>query len=487
MVKSFLSGIYLLLLVSCTVGPDYKHPDIVTDEQLQKTLNLRPSNKQISLYWYKEFNDPILNNLIEKGLKQSTDIKIAIEKLHQARQNLRINNTKYLPTFDASGTYYYLKDSRIYTGEPLSTDYFQLGLDSIWEIDIWGGGRRLNEQYKALFAAASANLQNVQLALTAEITSTYIQLRHVQEQLQIARKNEVLQKSLYELIKQKYDAGLADDTTYNQAQYLLSSTRETIPQLEASENTLQNSLSVLTSTLPDTKDSQFIYPKTNIIKEPLRYNISKLYEIPVDVIRNRPDIRILEYQLMAQNAAVGQAISNMFPNVNLSAFWGYQSKNISSLIGGGSNTYNYSPTINLPIFHWGALVNNVKLQKSFAREDLQQYKQGVLEAISEIKDAAYNIEKEYQRNQETQKALAAQQEVADISTIKYKNGLIEFSEVLTAQQNLLNAQNTYIESNANLYNYITGFYKAIGGGYTINNIPDIRKAEQDVGGVFCKG
>lgn len=487
MSKTLLFGTCLLLLTSCSVGPDYRRPHFYTDEQLQKSLNIKPTTGKISLYWYRDFNDTVLNGLIEDGLRQSTDVKIAIEKMRQARQNLRINKVKYLPTLDAAGSYYYLKDSRAYTGEPLSTDYYQLGLDAVWEIDIWGGGRRLTEQSKALFAATSAGLQNVQLALTAEIASTYVRLRQAQEQLYIARKNEAIQSSLYDLVKQKHDAGLADDITYNQARYLLTTTRETIPQLEAEVNTLQNSLATLTSRLPGEINDRLSYAKDNLVKEPLRYDTSRLYTLPVGVIRNRPDIRVLEYELMAQNAAVGRAIADLFPDVSLSAFWGYQSKNLSSLIGGGSNTYNYSPAIRLPIFHWGALVNNVELQKSLTRESALQYKQGILNASAEIKNAADNVEKEYQRNREAKKALDSQQEVADLTNMKYKNGLIDFSEVLTAQQDLLNAQNSHIESNANVYAYIISFYKAVGGGYDISGIPDIRKAGQGAAGALCKG
>lgn len=487
MSKKLLFGTCLLLLASCSVGPDYRRPDFYSDARLQKSLNLKPGADKVSLYWYRDFNDPVLNSLIDDGLRQSTDVKIAIEKMRQARQNLRINSVKYLPTVDASGSYYYLKDSRAYTGEPLSTDYFQLGLDAAWEIDIWGGGRRLTEQSKALFAATSANLQNVQLALTAEIASTYVQLRQAQEQLHNARRNEALQSSLYDLVKRKYEAGLTDDISYNQASYLLSSTRETIPQLEASVNTLQNSLATLTSKLPGEINDRLAAGETNLVRQPLRYDTSRLYQLPVGVIRNRPDIRALEYQLMAQNAAVGQAIAELFPNVSLSAFWGYQSKNMSSLIGGGSNTYNYSPAVKLPIFHWGALVNNVELQKSLTRENALQYKQGILNAASEIKNAADNVEKEYRRNRETEKSLASQQEVADLTNAKYQNGLVDFSEVLTAQQNLLNAQNSRIESNADIYNYIISFYKAVGGGYDISSIPDTRKAGRGAAGALCKG
>lgn len=246
-------------------------------------------------------------------------------------------------------------------------------------------------------------------------------------------------------------------------------------------------MATLTSKLPGEINDRLAAGETNLVRQPLRYDTSRLYQLPVGVIRNRPDIRALEYQLMAQNAAVGQAIAELFPNVSLSAFWGYQSKNMSSLIGGGSNTYNYSPAVKLPVFHWGALVNNVELQKSLTRENALQYKQGILNAASEIKNAADNVEKEYRRNRETEKSLVSQQEVADLTNAKYQNGLVDFSEVLTAQQNLLNAQNSRIESNADIYNYIISFYKAVGGGYDISSIPDTRKAGRDAAGALCKG
>ena len=487
MIKKILEVISLLLIFSCSVGPDYQPPHFFSNERIRKSLHQQSTGKKISLFWYRDFNDSVLNKLIEDGLKQSADVDIAVEKLRQARQNLRINKVKYLPTADAAGKYYYLKDSRAYSGTPLSTDYYELGLDAAWEIDIRGGGRRLTEQSKALFAAASADLQNVKLSLTAEIASVYVNLRQTQEQIQIARKNESLQSALYNLTKQKYNAGLSDDISLQQAQYLLTTTRETIPQLEAAAAALRNSLATLTAHLPGEIDSILDYRETGLVTQPLNYDLSRLYKLPVGVIRNRPDIRALEYNLMAQNAAVGQAIAKLFPNVSLSAFWGYQSKNLSSLIGSGSNTYNYAPGLNLPIFHWGALVNNVRLQKSLTRQSMLQYKQGILDAAAEIRNAAVNVENEYKRNREAQQALQAQQEVADLTGRKYQNGLAAFDEVLSAQQNLLQAQNAHLASNANIYTYLISFYKAVGGGYIVNDIPDNQTAASDAAGALCKG
>lgn len=450
---------------SCTVGPDYKRPQFFPDTDIAYSLQLSGKEKQVNKEWYKDFNDVFLNTLIARGLQNSPDIKIAIEKLRQSRQSLRINSVQNLPTINADGNYNYAKNS-IAEGIRGSTDYYQVGLDASWELDIWGGGRRLTESSLAMLRSASANLDNVKLSLTAEIADNYFKLRQAQEQLRIAKNTLTLQQDLKELVKDKYKAGLADSIALNQAEYLVQTTAMQIPELESTIESYQNSLSILLGQLPGQLQALLDNPVSNPVADKFMYDLSNLYDLPLSIVRNRPDIRIAEASLIAQNAKVGIAISQLFPNLSISGFLGWQAKHLSHLINSSTDMYSYAPAISLPIFHWGALVNNVELQKSLTAEQIELYKASILTAISEIKTSAENIKQEYRRNLATVEALKAQQQVADLTRIKYSQGLLEFSDVLTAEQNLLSAQKDYISANANIYLNLINFYKVIGGGYT---------------------
>lgn len=190
-----------------------------------------------------------------------------------------------------------------------------------------------------------------------------------------------------------------------------------------------------------------------------------MYELPVATVRNRPDVRIAERQLHAQNALVGKAIADLYPNVSFSGFLGWQSLEISGLIDKKSYMYNYSPSVTLPILHWGQLQNQVELQKETTLEYFYQYQNSVLNAVSEIKNSMTALNEEYRKNTSSYQAAKAQKSAAALTLDKYNRGLVEFSDVMTAQQNLLASQNQLVVSNGQIYLDVIAFYKASGGGY----------------------
>ena len=455
----------VFLLLSCTLGPDYERPDFYKEQEIKNSLHLSSATPiPVAKDWYTMFKDDTLNKLVVTTLKNNPQVGAAIAKLRQARASFKINSVSMYPSLNADGSYNYVKDSINY-GVPISTDYYQSGLDAAWELDIWGGGRRVSESALALVNAASADLENVRLSMVAEVASTYIQLRQTQENLKISQENLKVQQELYNLTKDKYASGLTDDITLNQSQYLLSQTQSQIPILEAQESAYKNSLSILTGQLPGSLEQQLQSTKSNLVSRPFDYPLENLYKLPVSVIRNRPDVEVAEQNLIAQNAKIGQAVSQLFPSINLSGFLGYQSSKLHNLVSSNNDMYSYNAAISLPLFHWGALVNNVNLQKAAKEEELKLYQGAILTAANEIRNAMVQIEKDYQSNQHDAQSLSSQQEINTLTVKKYEEGLIEFSEVLTAQQNLLTAQNSYTNSNANTYLDLIRFYKAIGGGY----------------------
>ncbi len=456
----------ILLLSSCMVGPDYKRPQFFPTADVKSSLQLSGTEKPVSLEWYKQFNDPVLNSLIARGLEYSPTVEAARQKLVQSRQNLRINLVQNFPTLDAAGTYNKSKVSKNYSTLQPQDDYYQAAVDSAWELDIWGGGRRLTESSLAMVKAAGANLENVRLVLTAEIAGNYISLRQAQEQLRLAQNNLRLQEDIYNLVKRKYTAGLTDSVALNQAEYLLSTTKQQIPALAIQVESYKNSLAILTGRLAGLLDETLSDPEHNLTAQKYVFDTQKLYDLPISVLRNRPDIRVLENQLISQNAQIGRAVAEIFPSVSLSSFVGYRSRSSGNLISSGSSAYAFAPSVNLPLFRWGALYNNIELQKSLTKEQLQLYKSGLLEASAEIRNAIVSLRRNQENNQSARQAQTAQAQVADLTLRKYREGLLSFSEVLTSQQNLLNSQNTLVASNAAVYQNIIAFYKAIGGGYS---------------------
>lgn len=457
-----------LLLASCTVGPDYKQPQFFTEKELQNSLQLDTQNAQkVRRDWYVTFNDEVLNSLIERSLQENPNVNATKEKLKQARQSLKINNVKYFPTIDLDGSYHGNQVSKN-IGPAIDTDYYQTGLDATWELDIWGAGRRLSEGSEALFKAAGANFFNVRLSLTAEVANNYISLRTAQEQLRLAERNLRLQKNIYEMVSDKYKAGLENDIALNQAKYAVETTQTLIPDLKYEVEAYKNALAILCGKLPGSLEGELQDTTQNIVRKKFKYDLVRLYQLPTSVVRNRPDVQAAEEMLIAKNAAVGQAIAQLYPNVSLSGFLGYQANNSSQLIGGRSSAYSYSPVVNLPVLHWGALINNVELQKGVAKEYLYTYQESLLAASNDIKNSYANLTQEYHKNEASRQAVKAQKQVMDLSLERYRSGLMEFSDLLTAEQDLLKSQVSLISSNGTIYQNIVAFYKAVGGGYDYN-------------------
>lgn len=453
------------LLTSCTVGPDYQRPKFFNDAEVAKNLKLEQANASPVYHdWYKQFNDLALDGLIEQAWASSPNVKIAVHKLRQARYALRSSNMQSFPMFDIDTGYNYEKTGKD-TGFSIKRDYYQLGMDASWELDIWGGNRRAKEASAAVFKAAGANLDNVRLVMAGEVANNYINLRTNQEQLRVAKQNLKLQQDIYELVKQKYEAGLTDFIALNQSQYAVESTKTLIPQLETNIEAYKNAIAVLLGVLPDDLQHTLNNASDNMIRRRVSYNLEQLYKLRVDIIRKRPDVRLSEQNLIAQNAAVGQAVANLYPNVSLTGFIGWQGGNVSGLINGGNAAYSYSPALKLPFFHWNQLMNAVDEQKEVKEQYVLAYQNSILNAVSELRNSVVALQQEKQRNQAYRKSVNNMKNVLKYTLSKYKNGLIDFNDLLIAEQELLKAQTELLASNGAIYQSVVAFYKAAGGGF----------------------
>lgn len=468
-------GPVLFFLTACTVGPDYKRPTFFEDARIERTLDLKPAAQETDSMPFSplDFKDETLNALLDEAVQNSPSIRSSMARLRQSRYSLRIAEVAGLPTLDASGKYNYAKESRN-MGYLLNEDYYQAGLDMTWEIDLFGNTRRRTEAALANYEGAVEAAKNVNVSLTGEVALNYISLRTAEQQLKDARENLKLQENIYQTIKEKYQAGLTDEIALNQARYLVETTKMTIPTLEYQQIAGQNALALLLGKLPGELNNQLNAKQKNLVQKPFQYDVSRLMDLPASVVRNRPDVRVAEQQLIAGNAEVGAAIADMFPQVSLSAMLGFQALHSKNLFNHKSYEYGYVPSLTAPIFHFGALKNNVKLQEALREEYMVAYEQSLLNAAAEIKNALVSIDKERTRNRSARIAYQKMDSVASLMWDKYQKGLIEYSDVLDAQQRRLTAQRQMVDSSSALYQDIVAFYKAIGGTFT----PEI-KAQQN--------
>lgn len=459
MIKNYIC-LLLIFTAACTVGPDYESPQIYEDMQISQSLKLKGGGIKISQQWYEQFNDKNLNFLIESAVNHNSDLNAGIARLRQARITADINRAQYLPMLNADAKYDYGKASKN-IGLAGDTNYFQLGLDASWELDIWGAGRRLNEQSLAKFSSAMYSLRNLRVTVIAETAKTYFALKTAQEQLRIAQNNLKLQQDIYRTVSDKYRSGLTDSAAFNQAAYITETTKAAIPALEYKIEAYKNALAVLTGMLPQ----QINTGSCNPIKQAYKYNTDLLYNLPSDIIRSRPDVKAAERNLAAQNAAIGQAVAELYPNLSISGLFGVQSSAGSKLFNSDSKAYGYIPSAVMPLFNWNKLQNNIELQKQIRAETYETYRQTLLQAVEELGNAITATQKEFAANNAHRNAVYRMRQAFEATRSKYRNGLIEFSDLLKTEQDLLQAETDLAASNGAIYQNIIAFYKATGGGY----------------------
>ncbi len=461
---SKLAFLTSLLMMACSVGPDYKQEKLFSDDEISKSLNLQTPFQNQKNFMIVDFGDDVLNQLIKDAEISSPNLKMAILKLRQAREVLKIDVKNGFPTFDISAKYNYVNESD--NMETLiKNDYYQIGVDMAWEIDIFGKTRREAESSKAQYRAMVENLKNVNVSLISDIATNYINLRMAEQNLKNMRENILLQEDVYNIISERFNADLVDEMTLSQSKYLLENMKMQVPMLEYQREMYANALAVLLGKLPQSLDEFLQSENKNLVSRVFEYDVEKLYRLPVSIIRSRPDVRMAEENLISQNAEIGVAVANVYPSFSLSGFLGFQSLKFSNLIERDSVGHSLVPKMVLPLFHFSQLRNNIEVQKLKRDEAEVNYEQTLLNAVAELRNAIVAIDKEYKVNKSASLAYQKMSEVSYLMWKKYLSGLVEYTDVLTAEQNRLEAQTNMVNSNANLYKNIITFYKAIGGKY----------------------
>jgi len=235
-----------------------------------------------------------------------------------------------------------------------------------------------------------------------------------------------------------------------------------LPTLEARERADQNTLALLLGELPEALNKDLTGSR-NIMLEPFLFDISLVHQAGVSLLRNRPDVRVAEEELIGQNAAVGAAVADLFPKISLSSLFGFQNDKISRLLTHKNYTYQLLPKASVPLFHWGALHQNIALQKALKEEKLIAYEKTLLTAVHEVKNAYVSLDQDLKMHDLKHQSLSHLQQVYQLTSDKYDKGLVPFSQVLTAFQDLIGGQQELVQATYALYQDLIHIYKALGG------------------------
>ena len=458
-----------LTLAGCLMGPDYQRPVIFENAELEKTLDLKVPPIVALPFSPKDFKDKELNALIAEAKDNAPDIRTAMARLEAGRATRLGTIAGLFPTLDASEQH---TDQSLSENMGLMPDnnYYQAGLSVAWELDLFGKKRREIEEASATEAQMKAALENVMVSVVAEVGLNYVSLRTAQYLLKQTKDDLKIQKELARLTRDKYKSGLSSAIDVNQAEYQVATTQANIPKLETQIEIYKNALAVLVGKPAGSLHKRLKMTDKNLIVHPFRFDLKKLQSLPVDVIRYRPDVIGVEQALKAQNARVGQAVASLFPTVSLSAIFGFESIHFDNLFESNSHAHSYRSSITAPLFHFGALWQNVKAEEAHMKQSLIQYEKTLLNATEEIRNILVGLQKMEARHKDLQNAWKKMDKAARLARNRYESGLIDYFQVLNAEERRIAAQAALTMSSGDLYQNILNFYKAVGGQFTFDRI-----------------
>ncbi len=424
-----------------------------------------------ALAWWKSFNDPLLDSLIDRLVKSNLDVRVAAARVREARAQYRIASAALGPSVGATGSYARQKQSEnqpiigslpLPANVPFENDYYQTGFDAAWEIDIFGGSRRAAEAGKADLAAAEFGLQQAWITLASEMACNYVDLRGNQHRLAIVCKNVRAQEEALAITQERFKNGLTTDLDVQQAATLLATTRSEVPVLETQVEFCVHRLGILIGKPPGA-----LREELSIAKPVPVVSSGVPVGLPSELLLRRPDIRMAERQLAAATARIGVATADLFPKFSLTGMAGFQSVSTSDWFTKGSSFWSVGPTVQWRIFDSGRIRANIRVQDARQEQALAVYEQTALNAFEEVENSLVAYAKEQERRRTLEEAVRSSADSLHLAQQLYTNGLASFLNVLDAERSSYRAEDALAQSQSAVSRHVIALYKALGGGWEV--------------------
>lgn len=410
--------------------------------------------------WWGRFNDATLNRVIADGLKNSPDAAVASARVRQSRANRDAAYSTLFPTLDGGASASRRGTHTDGSGSNAASNY-SANLDASWEIDLFGKRRSAVEAAAANLGASQENLHSVHAALAAEIAATYTTLRANEARLAVLRENVTTREETARLAGWRQQAGEADSLESSQSQSSLESARAAIPSLEQAIAQNKNQLALLAGREPGALDGMLASGKG--IPEP---PVSLAVGIPADVIRQRPDVRIAGYQVLAAAAATRAAEAERYPSLNLSGSLGLNATKAEKLFNPEIATAGLAAGITSPIFDAGRIKANIESASAAEEQAIQGYRGTVLTALSETENALIACRRSAERLESLEKATKLARESDVLARQRYEAGEIDFLDVLDSQRTLLGLEDSLLSTRTDRTTAYIRLYQALGGGWS---------------------
>ncbi|MGA8550706.1 MAG: efflux transporter outer membrane subunit [Stellaceae bacterium] len=463
-----------LLCAACMVGPDYRSsPVAVAANYLEAGNPSVRTRREEYRDWWTVFNDPVLDRLIGIAYNQNLTVVAAGTRVLQARAELGVAIGDFYPqSQQVTSALIYDRPSH---ADPTAARQSQVsgfwrasfGASLDWELDFWGKFRRAIQSADAAYLESIASYDDALVTLLGDVATTYIGIRTLQTQIDIAQDNIVKQKKALAIAEARFHGGVATKLDVYQAENVLGQTESTVPQLTAQLDQGLDALRVLLGMAPQ--------PLDNLLRGPATIPVPPadvITGIPADLVRRRPDIRAAELAAVAQSAEIGVAEAQLYPAFSLLGSFGTVSSNIaghklSDLVMGRGITFAFGPSFQWNILNYGQITNTVRVQDAKLQELLVDYQNTVLTAQKQVEDGLATYLQSRLEVDDLRRSVAAANAALKLAFLQYQLGTRDFTTVLTAEQNLYTAQTDLASAEGNVSTGLASVYRALGGGWQI--------------------
>lgn len=417
--------------------------------------------------WWKSFNDPTLDKLIEIGLRNNYNVDMAATRMAIARQSIKSAQAGYYPNIGLNLGWNKSRQSGNTTkisGPAQTNDFFSAGIAASWEIDLFGKITSSVKQSKAQYNASRAEYAGAMVSLAAEIATDYINLRMLQEEEFVANEHLLTQNKVLKITEARYEAGLSSKLDVAQAQTVYNSTAATIPGLDKAIACNINAIGVLLGMFPD-EITALLSEDNPSLPDYLQLVASG---VPADLIRRRPDVVQAEYDLAAAASAVGIAKKDFLPTLSIDGQIGYEAHNINRMFKNPSLTYSIAPKLSWTLFDGFARKSALVSAREQMQLEIDNYNLTLLTAVEEVENALITYRKRIETISMVEKVVKNSQEAFDLSIDLYKQGLSGFTDVANAQMSLLQYSDQLVTDRANAAAALVDLYRALGGGWNVD-------------------
>jgi len=463
--KKALLLLIALVLAGCAVGPDYRRPETNAPENWRFS-DEKAVKDAANMAWWEQLNDPVLKDLIRTALQENKDVKIAAARVEQYLGLYGATRADLFPQVGAAGSAVNQRASTILDPSPLQRSgldpryrTYEAFLNASWEIDLWGRLRRSTEAARANLLSNEEARKGVILTLVTSVAGSYITLRDLDRQLEIARQTVATREGSYNLFKLKFEGGLISELELTQSQSLYEEALASIPYYEKLVSQQEDSLSVLLGRNPGP------IPRGKTIDELALLTVPA--GLPSDLLTNRPDLRQAEENLVAANANIGAAKAQYFPSISLTGALGSASSDLSELFTGAAKSWSYGGQVSIPIFTAGKISGQVKAAEALQQQSLFSYQQAVQNAFQEVEDALVDQKRSREQLEMQARQVSTLTRYNQIAKMRFDEGYTSYMEVLDAERSLFSAQLSYAQTQGTVFLSLINLYKAMGGGWVV--------------------